>query len=61
MKYGAIWVRDGKVVGTFLNDGTDEEHERLMHIAETRPNAQTDEEIRVLVQGAVGQQIISKL
>jgi hypothetical protein len=41
-KFGAYWVKDGKVVGAFLEAGTPEENAQLKKVALERPPAPED-------------------
>ncbi|KAL1822531.1 hypothetical protein ACET3Z_009309 [Daucus carota] len=38
-KFGAYWVKDGKVVGTFLEGGSPEENKAIARVARARPAA----------------------
>ncbi|MEW5300175.1 MAG: hypothetical protein WDW36_003124 [Sanguina aurantia] len=44
-KFGAYWVRDGKVVGAFLESGSDAENAAIKKVAATRPDAGSPEEL----------------
>lgn len=37
--FGAFWIRDGQIVGTFLETASDEEHDKMRDIAMKRPRA----------------------
>lgn len=44
-KFGAYWVRDGKVVGAFLESGSNEENAAVKAIAAKRPDAGSLEDL----------------
>ncbi|EGD83431.1 hypothetical protein PTSG_04038 [Salpingoeca rosetta] len=60
-KYGAVWVRDGQIVGTFLDNGTPDEHERFKHVARERPAVTGKGDVQRIVEGVVGQELASTL
>lgn len=41
-KFGTYFVRDGKVVGAFLEGGSDEENKALSKVAQQQPDAPAD-------------------
>ena len=41
-KFGTFFVRKGKVVGAFMEGGSDEENKSLAKIAEAQPDAPSD-------------------
>lgn len=41
-KFGCFWVEEGKVVGTFLESGSEEENKAIKTVADVRPDAPAD-------------------
>lgn len=41
-KFGTYFVKDGKVVGAFLEGGSDEENKSLEKVAQQQPKAPSD-------------------
>ncbi|CAN6694437.1 unnamed protein product [Malus baccata var. baccata] len=39
-KFGAAWIKDGRIVGTFLEGGTDEENKAIARVARAQPSAE---------------------
>ncbi|KAM1057405.1 hypothetical protein ACFX2A_031352 [Malus domestica] len=39
-KFGAAWIKDGRIVGTFLEGGTDEENKAIARFARAQPSAE---------------------
>ncbi|KAG7581119.1 FAD/NAD-linked reductase dimerization domain superfamily [Arabidopsis suecica] len=40
-KFGTYWVKDGKVVGVFLEGGTQEEHKAIAKVARAQPSVES--------------------
>ncbi|MQL98477.1 hypothetical protein Taro_031184 [Colocasia esculenta] len=40
-KFGSYWVKDGKVVGAFLESGTPDENKAIAHVAKVQPAVQS--------------------
>lgn len=40
-KFGSYWIKDGKVVGAFLESGTPEENKAIAKVARVQPSAQS--------------------
>lgn len=38
-KFGSYWIKDGKVVGAFLEGGAPEENQAIAKVAKTQPSA----------------------
>lgn len=41
-KFGAFWVKEGKVVGAFLESGSPEENAAIKKVAQLQPAAPAD-------------------
>lgn len=41
-KFGGFWVKDGKVVGAFLESGSPEENAAIKKVAQAQPAAPAD-------------------
>lgn len=39
-KFGSYWIKDGKVVGAFLESGTPEENKAIAKVARVQPAAE---------------------
>ncbi|XP_074558338.1 monodehydroascorbate reductase 3, cytosolic-like [Curcuma longa] len=46
-KFGAYWIKDGKVVGAFLESGSPEENKLIAKVAKLQPPVQDLEQLRV--------------
>lgn len=44
-KFGAYWVKDGKVVGAFLEGGSAEENKLLARVAREQPSIGSKQEL----------------
>lgn len=44
-KFGAYWVKDGKVVGAFLEGGSADENKLLAKVAKEQPSVSSKEEL----------------
>lgn len=44
-KFGSYWVKDGKVVGAFLESGTPEENKAIAKVARVQPSVESVEEL----------------
>ncbi|CAK9870163.1 unnamed protein product [Sphagnum jensenii] len=44
-KFGAYWVKDGKVVGAFLEGGSADENKLLAKVAKEQPTVSSKEEL----------------
>ena len=42
-KFGTYWIKDGKVVGAFLEGGTPEENKAIAKVARVQPPVQKDQ------------------
>ncbi|CAN6558046.1 unnamed protein product [Malus baccata var. baccata] len=40
LKFGAAWIKDGRIVGAFLEGGTDEENKAIAKVARAQPSAE---------------------
>ncbi|EDQ89596.1 uncharacterized protein MONBRDRAFT_32264 [Monosiga brevicollis MX1] len=56
-QYGAIWIRDGQVVGILAEKPTDEQVSRMQEVARSRPAAKGEDNVRSFVQGIFGSDI----
>lgn len=45
-KFGTYWIKDGKVVGAFLESGTAEENNAIANVAKTQPSVADIEQLR---------------
>ncbi|KMZ72399.1 Monodehydroascorbate reductase [Zostera marina] len=45
-KFGTYWIKDGKVVGAFLESGTAEENNAIANVAKTQPSVGDIEQLR---------------
>uniref|UniRef100_A0A0D6RA19 monodehydroascorbate reductase (NADH) n=1 Tax=Araucaria cunninghamii TaxID=56994 RepID=A0A0D6RA19_ARACU len=45
-KFGSYWVKDGKVVGAFLESGTSEENKAVAKVARVQPKVENIEEVK---------------
>lgn len=55
-KFGAYWIRDGKVVGAFMEGGSAEDFENMKKVAKARPAAPSKEDLQ-----SMGPDFASKL
>lgn len=63
--FGAFWIRENRVVGTFLETASDEEHDKIKALAKERPAADNIEGLlkdifgrpMPLVRGGQGREI----
>lgn len=44
-KFGSYWIKDGKVVGAFLESGTPEENQAMAKIARVQPSVDSLDEL----------------
>lgn len=44
-KFGSYWIKDGKVVGAFLESGTPDENKAIAKVAKTQPPANSLEDL----------------
>jgi len=44
-KFGAYWIKDGRVVGVFLESGTPEENKAIAKVARVKPLVESKEEL----------------
>eukprot|EP00043_Microstomoeca_roanoka_P007579 m.73220 g.73220 ORF g.73220 m.73220 type:complete len:450 (-) comp13882_c1_seq1:330-1679(-) len=54
-KYGAFWIRDSQIVGTLLDNASQEEHDEFKKIAATRPTVKSDDDIQRLITKTLGE------
>ena len=45
-KFGSYWIKDGKVVGAFLEGGTPEENKAIAKVAKVQPLVQSLDELK---------------
>lgn len=45
-KFGSFWIKDGKVVGAFLEGGTPEENKAIAKVARVQPPAVSLEQLK---------------
>ena len=45
-KFGSYWIKDGKVVGAFLEGGTPEENKAIAKVAKVQPPVQSLDELK---------------
>eukprot|EP00877_Chromochloris_zofingiensis_P009363 jgi/Chrzof1/4680/Cz14g22170.t1 len=61
-KFGAYWVRDGQVVGAFLESGSNDDNAAIKAVAKLRPTAPSLDELKKQgIQFALEQQTSDKL
>jgi monodehydroascorbate reductase (NADH) len=45
-KFGTYWVKDGKIMGAFLEGGTPEENKMMANVAKAQPCVCSNDELR---------------
>lgn len=46
-KFGTYWIKEGKIVGAFLESGTPEENNAIAKVARVQPPVENVEQLKV--------------